>query len=255
MSKSKLNVVITAGGTSEYIDKVRKITNSSSGLLGAITADQLAEHDEIEHIFYICSQKAITPEDENNKISIIRIVNTNDLKNAVTDVLTKHHIDWFIHSMAVSDYYVDAVTTAEMLAKDITTHGDPEHFIKNPLTRLDNSDKLSSYNDNMVLILKQTPKVISIIKELSPDTKLIGFKLLDDVTDEELLSVAKKLMDKNKCDYVIANDLKKISQHSHTAFLLNANNQYTTLHTKIGIANAIENVITDGEISYEAELT
>lgn len=32
-----MNIVITSGRTSEYIDKVRKITNIGTGILGKIT--------------------------------------------------------------------------------------------------------------------------------------------------------------------------------------------------------------------------
>ena len=37
--KEKLKIVITAGGTSEAIDQVRKITNSASGKLGMTIAN------------------------------------------------------------------------------------------------------------------------------------------------------------------------------------------------------------------------
>ena len=45
-------IVITAGGTSEKIDNVRKITNSSSGKLGSVIATKLLElqDDKIEKI-------------------------------------------------------------------------------------------------------------------------------------------------------------------------------------------------------------
>ena len=39
-------VIITAGGTSEKIDNVRKITNSSSGKLGMIIAEHLLEEND-----------------------------------------------------------------------------------------------------------------------------------------------------------------------------------------------------------------
>ena len=37
----KLNIVVTAGGVTERIDSVRKITNSSSGALGIKIANEL----------------------------------------------------------------------------------------------------------------------------------------------------------------------------------------------------------------------
>ena len=52
-----MNVVITAGGTSEPIDMVRKITNSSSGKLGSIIASKFNQCK----VFYICAKKSIKP--------------------------------------------------------------------------------------------------------------------------------------------------------------------------------------------------
>ena len=71
-------------------------------------------------------------------------------------------------------------------------------------------NKISSYEDNLVIVLKPTPKIISIIKNLSPSTYLVGFKLLDGVSKEELIEVAKRLQNKNNCDLVVANDLSNI---------------------------------------------
>ena len=42
-----INVVITSGGTSEPIDRVRKITNSSTGRLGANIANKLIQREDI----------------------------------------------------------------------------------------------------------------------------------------------------------------------------------------------------------------
>ena len=72
-----LNIVITAGGTSEPIDNVRKITNSSTGKLGAVIAEELLKREDVGKIFYIKAKKAITPPlgvyvvNENKKLEII----------------------------------------------------------------------------------------------------------------------------------------------------------------------------------------
>ena len=118
----KYKVIITAGGTSEKIDNVRKITNSSSGKLGYTIANKLIQlHEEqIEKIYYICSKTAFKP--THDKIEIIEIIDTNDLEKAVRKLLTSNDIHFFIHSMAVSDYTVDYVTTAESLALSINNN-------------------------------------------------------------------------------------------------------------------------------------
>ena len=243
-----MKVVITAGGTSEYIDKVRKITNSGTGKLGAKIADAIASTQVANEIYYIHTPKAILPHislalQNGVKVYDIEIVNTNDLKEAVEKILTENKIDWFIHSMAVSDYYVSSVTTAGNMASDIRGNDNIEDIIKNPRTVLDNANKLSSSEDNLVIVLKQTPKIIGLIKKLSPETHLVGFKLLEGVTKEYLIEIATKLMKKNSCDYVVANDLRDIKNGEHKALLLDNNGGIKKMEGKEKIAEEIVNLM------------
>lgn len=241
----KKNIVITAGGTSEYIDKVRKITNSGTGKLGSIIANTLGSRTDIDTIYYICTPKSVKPNigiilQNNINIKIIEIITTNELKNSVEKILREKNIDWFVHSMAVSDYYVDYVSTASLLAQEIEINKEKniEDILKNAKNKLNNNDKISSDEDNLLIVLKQTPKIIKMIKELSPNTHLIGFKLLENVDRQYLFKIAKSLMKKNNCDYVIANDLKDIKNGQHKAFLID-NNSNKEINGKKEIANEI----------------
>lgn len=224
-----LNIVITAGGTSEPIDNVRKITNSSTGKLGAVIAEELLKREDVGKIFYIKAKKAMTPPlgvyvvNENKKLEIIEIESTFDLKAAVEKVLMENKINYFIHSMAVSDYYVDYVSTAELLNEALKGTEDFVEALKNPQNKLEKQNKISSNQDNLVVMLRQTPKIINMIKKISPATHLFGFKLLDGVSEEELINVATKLKEKNNCDYVIANDLAKIREGNHEALIIGNN--------------------------------
>ena len=112
-----INVVITSGGTSERIDNVRKITNSSSGKLGSLISDKVSEtiHDNYK-IYYVCSKKSLKPKITSN-VEIIEIEDTQDLVNVTTELLSNHKIDYFIHSMAVSDYTIEYVTNEERYKK------------------------------------------------------------------------------------------------------------------------------------------
>lgn len=246
-----INIVITAGGTSEPIDKVRKITNSSTGRLGSIIANKLIQRKDIEKIFYITTKKAIKPQIGAltlaglcEKLEIIEIETTMQLKEAVEKVLLNNKIDYFIHAMAVSDYYVDYVSTANIIANELKDSNDFEETLKNPINKLDKTNKISSYEDNLVVVLKQTPKIIGLIKELSPNTHLFGFKLLDDVGKEYLIEIASKLRDKNNCDYVIANDLKDIRNGNHKAFIIDKAENIEEVEGKENIAtNIIKKII------------
>lgn len=240
-----LNIVITSGGTSEYIDAVRKITNSGTGKLGSIIAEQISKNENINKIFYIYTTKAILPNNNFNNIEYLEVKDTNSVKIAIENVLKNNKIDYFIHSMAISDYYVDYVTNIDLITKQIDSKISIENILKNPNETLDNSSKLSSNEDNLIIMLKKTPKIISLIKKLSPNTKLIGFKLLENVKKNYLINVARKLMIKNDCDYVIANDLTQINENEHIAYLINnKNEEIIEMKTKLEIANNINRLIS-----------
>ena len=237
----KYKIIITAGGTSERIDNVRKITNSSSGRLGCTIANKLIELYEyqIERIYYICSKNSIKP--NHDKIKIIEIIDTNDLEIAVRNLLAdNNNIDYFIHSMAVSDYTVDYVTTAESLALNITNNMQ-KNILDLICSHNDNlsESKISSNEENIIIKLKQTPKIISIIKDISPSTYLVGFKLLDNVSEEKLISTAVKLKDKNNCDLVVANDLQNIRKGNHKAFIIKTSKDYISASDKEDIAEKL----------------
>ena len=178
-------IIITAGGTSERIDNVRKITNSSSGKLGTLIANHLLQENKDILIYYICSKNTIRPSDK--RVQVIEIDGTIDLKNHIEDLLTNENIDFFIHSMAVSDYMTNYVTTIERIKESIKENDNIDQAFENIKTF--HESKISSYEDNLVIVLKPTPKIISIIKNLSPSTYLVGFKLLDGVTKEELIEI------------------------------------------------------------------
>lgn len=233
----KINVVITAGGTSEPIDNVRKITNSSTGKLGCAIAEEILKLNNLDKIYYICSKTSYKP--NSDKVKIIEIVSTNDLKNSVLEVLVNENIDYFIHSMAVSDYTVDYVTTASRLANTIDESNlDTESAIRENDNNITDT-KISSYEDNLIIKLKPTPKIINIIKNVSPNTFLVGFKLLDNVSEEELIDVACKLKVKNKCDLVIANDLSNIRSGKHKAFIIKDKSSYIIANDKSDIAKKL----------------
>ncbi len=245
----KYNIIITAGGTSEKIDNVRKITNSGSGRLGCMIANKLIEMQEerIHKIYYVCAKDSFKP--KHSKIEIIEIVDTKDLQNTITRLLINNTIHFFIHSMAVSDYTVDYVTTAEKLAENIEKHKEENildvicHY---PFGLKEN--KISSSEEHLMIKLKKTPKIISMIKTISPKTYLVGFKLLDQVSKETLINTALRLKEKNHCDLVVANDLESIREGKHQAFIIKTKEEYIKACGKEEIARMLikEMIQNDG---------
>lgn len=242
-----MRILITAGGTSEKIDAVRAITNGGTGRLGAIIAERLALSADVDQIDYVCSAGAIRPETIKAKILIAD--DTQALDRVVSELCARGGIDAVVHSMAVSDYRVKTVTTAEALAAQIVAGSgglnDPkQHTAKlaqmiseTPATL--NDGKISSNLDNPLLILERTPKIISMFRVLLPKACLIGFKLLTDVSETVLIDTAYDLLRKNDCDYVLANDLAHIRMGEHVGHLVDRQKSYQTHCSKDAIAAAI----------------
>lgn len=220
-----MNIIITAGGTSERIDDVRSITNTSTGRLGrAIGECFLAEYGEkIENLYYLHGLRAVPP--EGSKVRAVPVEGVRDLQDALSRLLTTEKIDAVIHAMAVSDYMVKEVTTLEKIKTGDET----------PL----GGNKISSNIDDLTIIMQRSPKVISIIKQKSPDTTLVGFKLLSHVPREELIQVGHALLEKNGCSFVLANDLAEIGGGKHRGYLIHRDGTYDTMEDNGEIASVI----------------
>ena len=250
------NIIIDAGPTNERIDAVMKITNMSTGALGSIVADTLLENysEDIGTIFYICPKLCYKPKTVTNKIKYIQIDSTNDLLKALEDIFKNNYIDAIVHSSAVGDYKGKYVVRAEDIIDEILESNifnlpkDKQrdkllNIFKLPKCVCNDKTKISSYEENLMVKLDLTPKVISKIKEFDPNVKLIGFKLLESVTEEELFDVAYKLLIKNNADYIISNLLNKIGNGKHFAMVIDKNGIRQKCNTKKEIAQVIGELI------------
>jgi len=251
-----MNILITAGGTSESIDSVRHIANYSTGRLGGIIANKFASKNST--VTYLHGSGAILPSAENaNYIKKIPISNTRELLQKLENLLTNHKYDCVIHSMAVSDFTPQAISSLEDIIASVVSrlhHGKANHdadlatLVKEAILSAGHpptDSKLSSNNENMMILLKQTPKAIKLIKALQPNTQLVGFKLLSHATKTELYQAATNLLTQNACDYVLANDLSQISGDTHKAILINKSGHTRTAQTKQEIAEIIYKAVTE----------
>lgn len=256
-------IIVTAGPTNERIDSVMKITNMSTGSLGCFVAEELQRRmaDEIDRIYYISPKLARKPANITSKVEYITIESAEDLLAEITRLFIMGHIDAVVHSAAVGDYKAKYSVRGEDLAKEIAGRvievyegaghvldhdmigGVILDVLDNPRCAADDSGKMSSYEPHLMTMMALTPKVIGSIKKLSPDTMLIGFKLLDGVTKEELYDVASRLREKNRADYIIANDLSKIGDGMHWAMVVGKDGILKECSTKPEIAEAIVSLI------------
>lgn len=227
-----MKIIITSGGTSEVIDQVRAITNHATGTLGKIIAEQaLARGHEVT---LVTTKQAVKPTSHPH-LTIVEITNVESLKETLEPLVKTHQV--LIHSMAVSDYTPVYMTGLDEVreTEDITSL----------LEKKNTETKISSKADYQVLFLKKTPKVISHVKQWNPGIQLIGFKLLVDVPKEELFAVARDSIQRNKADYILANDLVDITADKHLGYLV-SQTEAIPAGTKQDIAQLILNTVEKG---------
>lgn len=200
-----MTIVITAGGLSEPIDSVRSITNSGTGRLGQMTARTFLDSPEmaVGRLFYVCSPTALVPSPD-PRLTVIPVRGALELEAAMKKLLTEYPSDIIIHSMAVSDYRVESASTVSSGREVI----------------VDRSSKISSRLDNLTLRLVPTPKIISLLRPLAPRAVIVGFKLLENVPESELIKAGMEILRRNDCDMVLANDLKTIKGDAHRGCLM-----------------------------------
>ena len=220
-----MKILVTSGGTSEAIDRVRSITNHSTGHLGLVITEALikAGHE----VCLITTSQAVRPASHPN-LKIIEIKNTLDLLEEMRNLVKDYQV--LIHSMAVSDYTPVYMTSID----EVQASQDLSKF----LTKQNTESKISSKEDTQILFLKKNPKIISLVKEWNPKIHLIGFKLLVDVTKDHLIDVARESLKKNQADLIVANDLTQISSDQHKAYLVEKNS-FQTATSKQEIADLL----------------
>lgn len=230
-----LHIAITAGGTSENMDGIRKITNVSTGLLGWYCLKAVLHHfnsgaDKSYHVHYLHTENAVKrplTKDEKKQVTFIPVTDAASVYKAV-DTLTKEiPVDYFIHSMAIADFTFSYAAAMPELAEELygfrncdgENRDDIAAILENPLCKYNPDGKISS-DSNLIIGLKRTKKVIPLIKKNNPETFLVGFKLLKGVTEDELISVANRMAAVNGCDMVLANDVALIGKTNHQGILI-----------------------------------
>ncbi len=164
----KLNALVTAGPTREYIDPVRYLSNESSGIQGYQLAKKLSESGVRTRL--ILGPSKIKTDDNMN---ITKVTTANEMFKAVKECLP---VDIAIFSAAVADFKTEK--------KDF---------------------KIKKNNSELNIKLQQN---IDILKFVSTHNSLrpklvIGFAAETD----HLIKSAKIKLEQKHCDWIVANDV------------------------------------------------
>lgn len=213
-------VLITAGGTVEPIDGVRGITNFSSGRLGSLLAQLFLARGW--DVIFLRGKSTATLGNKGTRLREVACTDTASVAKALEAEAATNRVDAVIHSMAISDYTVAGVNSVDSILailrqSDVLSLAEVEAVLSS--TSREKQGKVSSTIKHPLLLLEQTPKLINGLRALFPDAVLVGFKLLNGASETALRDAACQSVEKNRLDFVVANDLTSIRGESHTATL------------------------------------
>lgn len=208
-----MNILITAGGTSEPIDAVRVLTNISTGRTGMTLADAFTRAGH--HVTLLLAASAPDVPGAH------RFTTVGDLGEKLQHLLGAHDYAMVIHAAAVSDY------TLASLTLDGREYA-PDTIVKRPTAEV------------MELKLVRAPKLIHSVKGWSrnPHVLLVGFKLTR--ADADARAAVDKLL--RHADAVLHNDAAQITADAHP-FTLYTQVSHTSGQTKQDMAAALLNLL------------
>ena len=162
------NILITSGPTREAIDKVRYISNNSSGKMGAALVRVAIDYGaKVTLITGPTNQKI-----HHDRLTIVNVTSADEMLSAVKDNYLQNEI--IIFAAAVSDFTPEKVVNSKIKTKSIN------------------------------LDLKPTVDIAKYISEIKSDNQfLVGFALEN---DNELENAKNKLINK-KLDLIVLNSL------------------------------------------------
>jgi len=186
-------ILITAGPTEGPIDKVRFLTNTSTGSLGVGLAKALYMEGAAPTLVY--GPGKITP---HSYYDVKPVRTPDEMLEAVVSEVTTHD-------------YAAAIFTAAVL----------DHVPVAPY------DKKLSSQKPLHIEYRQTPKIIREIDKYDKQGKLykVGFKLEWDKTKDERTTLGYEVLEKMGAQVVVMNDLAKISDDKHPALIMDRKKQ------------------------------
>jgi phosphopantothenoylcysteine decarboxylase/phosphopantothenate--cysteine ligase len=174
-------ILISLGSTIEYIDPIRLISNTSSGKMG-FSLIKAATRFGLD----VTILKGITQIDQSiykhlRKFSqrMIEVKTTDQMADAMSQELYKSKYDVVILSAAVSDFKPQIVSDT----------------------------KISTENENLILKLIPTIKIVDKVKQIQDKVFLVAFKAEYSLSLRQLITISYSKLLKCQADFIVANDV------------------------------------------------
>lgn len=151
-----MHFVVTAGPTIEPLDQVRRLTNFSTGRLGTELAFYMAQRGH--QVTLLLSEQAVH-RGSLQGVDVIPFTTTASLREALADAGTVK-VDAVFHAAAVCDFSFGNVWRKDEQGELIPVQG----------------GKISTREGALLAELQPTPKLVAELRDVYPDSWLLGWK-------------------------------------------------------------------------------
>lgn len=209
------HILITSGGTTVPIDPVRQISNNSSGRFGAaIAAEALKAGMEVS---YLTSTHGISPFAQTVDFNRSPDWEEHAARLKQLHAFTAQYRHQY-HEYRYQTYHDYAAQLQSLVSQQphiiVLAAAVSDYVVANY-----SSEKVRS-SDHLHIDLKPAPKLIHHVREWSPKSLIVGFKLLVNTSDEALIAAAKHSLTQHQLDLCVANDLTSLQRGAHEIMIV-----------------------------------
>lgn len=177
-----MRIVITSGPSYEPLDKVRRLTNFSTGELGTLLAENFAQAGHAVTCFRGTASTFSSPL---WGVDIIPFTTNEDLEAGLRQLPGREQVQVVFHAAALGDFRIREI---------LNEKGEPV-----------SGDKISSREGVLKVTLEPVPKLIASLRRLFPASILIGWKYELDETVEAIRSKGRQQMEECLTDACVLN--------------------------------------------------
>jgi phosphopantothenoylcysteine decarboxylase/phosphopantothenate--cysteine ligase len=180
-----MNCIVTAGPTYENLDKVRRLTNFSTGRLGIELASFFAGRGD-DVTLLVGEQATYSGERRAQRVEIF--ATTADLRDRL-QTMASQPVDAVFHVAAVSDFAFGKI------------------WLRSPRGALSEikAGKISTSQGTLLAELVPTPKIIGGLRDWFPKARIVGWKYEVDGKRANVIRAAQKQISECLTDACVAN--------------------------------------------------
>jgi phosphopantothenoylcysteine synthetase/decarboxylase len=177
-----MRIIVTSGPSYEPLDRVRRLSNYSTGELGTLLSESFAEAGHSVICFRGVASTFAPPL---WPVEVVPFTTNDDLASSLQRLVKKEEVNFVFHAAALCDFRV--------------------REIKNEAGKPIQSGKIPSSDGTLQVTLEPAPKLIATLRRQFPASILVGWKYELEGSADEVRARGRKQMEECLTDACVLN--------------------------------------------------